>query len=175
MARAKSTSPSEPTNSEQLEALEASRAPSTTDTTGELEERAVEAEGRAEAAERRVLDLQEELRQLTVQVAALMRANAVPRDLPPPPSEEEAPRAAVDPDVPVFDPDLPHGLVTGDSKVGYVQDGHQFGHDRRYLATEKHRGSPRAFNPRLIGYVRPRPNQSALDALDGFRDPIPKR
>lgn|ERR1700679_1985000 len=64
---------------------------------------------------------------------------------------------AVEGDEPLFDPDEPHGIVTGDSEVGFVQNGHQFSRDKRYLATEKYRGVPRAFNPRLVGVVRPKP------------------
>jgi hypothetical protein len=59
-------------------------------------------------------------------------------------------------ETPVLDEDQPYGTVTGDSEVGYVQNGHQFSRDRRYLATEKYRGVPRAFNPRLVGVVRPK-------------------
>lgn len=58
---------------------------------------------------------------------------------------------------PLFREDEPHGIVTGDSEVGYVQNGHQFSRDKRYLATEKYHGVPRAFNPRLVGVVRPKP------------------
>jgi hypothetical protein len=58
---------------------------------------------------------------------------------------------------PIFLEDEPHGVVTGDSEVGFVQNGHQFSRDKRYLATEKYRGVPRAFNPRLVGVVRPKP------------------
>jgi hypothetical protein len=60
----------------------------------------------------------------------------------------------VEGDEPLFMEDEPHGLVTGDSEVGFVQNGHQFSRDKRYIATEKYRGVPRAFNPRLVGVVR---------------------
>jgi hypothetical protein len=63
---------------------------------------------------------------------------------------------------PVFDPDAPHGVVWGDTEVAYVQNGHQFSHDRRYLRTEANRGVPRPFNPKLVGFVR-RPKPLTLD------------
>jgi hypothetical protein len=63
---------------------------------------------------------------------------------------------------PIFDEDAPHGIVVGDSEVAYVQNGHQFGRDRHYLQTEKHRGSPKAFDPRKVGLVR-RPKPVTLD------------
>lgn len=56
-------------------------------------------------------------------------------------------------DEPLFDPSEPHGVVTGDSEVGYVQNGHQFSRDRRYLATEANRGVARPFKPGLVGVV----------------------
>lgn len=62
----------------------------------------------------------------------------------------------IDGEVPIFNEDEPHGTVTGDSEVGFVQNGHQFSRDKAYLATERHRGVSRPFNPRLVGIVRPR-------------------
>jgi hypothetical protein len=56
---------------------------------------------------------------------------------------------------PVFDESEPHGLVVGDSDAAFVQNGHQFGRDKKYLRDEP-KGSPRAFNPKLVGLVRPR-------------------
>lgn len=67
---------------------------------------------------------------------------------------------------PVFDPDEEHGTVWGDTEVAYVQCGHQFGRDRRYIRSEENRGSPKAFNPRLIGVVK----LKSATVLDGFRD-----
>ena len=61
---------------------------------------------------------------------------------------------------PVFDETLPHGVVTGDHDVAYVQNGHQYGRDKRYLGDEP-KGSPRPFNPRLVGVVKPRVVQAA--------------
>jgi hypothetical protein len=56
---------------------------------------------------------------------------------------------------PIFDEAEPHGIVVGDSEVAFVQGGHQFGRDKKYLRDEP-KGSPKAFNPKLIGVVRPR-------------------
>ena len=61
---------------------------------------------------------------------------------------------------PIFDEAEPHGIVVGDSDVAFVQAGHQFGRDRKYLRDEP-KGSPRAFNPKLVGVVRPRIVQAA--------------
>lgn len=166
----------EAVNSEQLEALERQRESQGEPETqarapgpdvGELEERTVEAENRADAAERKNAELGAELQILKEQIAALMRGARSPQQQPDAPS---AGAYQVDGAEPVFEETEPHGIVVGDTEVAYVQDGHQFGRDRRYLRTEKHRGVPRAFNPRLVGWVKPRPNQAAIDALDGFRD-----
>jgi len=59
-------------------------------------------------------------------------------------------------ETPVLDLTEPHGIVVGDTAVAFVQNGHQFGRDRQYLATEKHRGSPKAFRPHLVGVLTPR-------------------
>lgn len=61
---------------------------------------------------------------------------------------------------PIFDESEPHGIVVGDSLVAFVQNGHQFGRDKKYLADERI-GSPKAFNPKLVGVVRPRVVQAA--------------
>lgn len=55
---------------------------------------------------------------------------------------------------PIFDPDEPFGLVVGEHEAQYVQNGHEFGKDKRYLRTEKNLGTPRAFDPRRIGMVK---------------------
>jgi hypothetical protein len=55
---------------------------------------------------------------------------------------------------PVFDESEPFGLAVGDSEVAYVQNGHQYGRDKRYLRDEP-KGSPKAFNPKLVGIVKP--------------------
>jgi len=158
----------EPVNSEQLEQLAAEAAPAGP-SFGELEERTAEAENRAEAAERRNAELAQELAELKAQFAQLARQARSPQSRPDSAdSLNEAPLEA--PSTPVFEETLPHGIVVGDAEVAYVQDGHQFGRDRQYLRTEKHRGTPRAFNPRLVGWVKPRPGQQLADVLDGFRD-----
>lgn len=61
---------------------------------------------------------------------------------------------------PLFDEAEPHGIVVGDSEVAFVQNGHQFGRDKKYLRDEP-KGSPKAFNPKLVGVVRPRIVQAA--------------
>ena len=65
--------------------------------------------------------------------------------------DEEAAEAL---DQPVFDEDEPYGLVVGEHEAMYVQNGHEFGKDKRYLRTEKNLGTPRAFDPRKVGMVR---------------------
>jgi hypothetical protein len=165
----RSTVEMEPVNEAQADAsvakeekLEAPGAPST----GELEERASEAEERAEAAERRALDLQEEMKILKEQIAALMRGARQPAQQ----VADTVPFEEGDSGQPVFEESEPHGIVVGDERVAYVQNGHQFGRDRKYIATERHHGSPRAFNPRLVGFTKPRPGTQAVDALEGVRD-----
>lgn len=116
-------------------------------TEAELEEAAADAENSIDlASENRILKAQ--LAELMARVDRLAADRGSSAE-----AELEAP-IDVDPNVPVFDETQPHGIVTGDSEVAFVQDGHQFGRDRRYIATEKNRGSPRAFNPRLVGVVR---------------------
>jgi hypothetical protein len=184
MALPKTTKPpAEPVNSEQAAALEASEQAGQTTakaaaappgipdgpTAGELEERAAEAEDRAAAAETRAFSLETELEELKAQVALLMRAQraaGVPRAAPIAPLSEQLARG----EAPVFDEEEPYGIVVGDPLIGYVQHGHQFARDNTYIATEEHRGSPRAFNPRLIGATKPRPGLSAPDPLADFRD-----
>jgi len=153
----------EPRTTEELEQLEAQRQAEAEPTdqqkaraqidVGELEERAQQAEDRAEAAERRMLARG---RSEAILAARIPRADGA---------------VEIDPDdPPIFDESLPHGIVVGDLEVAYVQNGHQFDRQQNYIATEQHRGTPRAFNPRLVGMTRPRPGQKALDPLEGFRD-----
>lgn len=61
---------------------------------------------------------------------------------------------------PIFDETEPHGIVVGDSLAAFVQNGHQFGRDKKYIGDEP-KGSPKAFNPKLVGLVRPRVVQAA--------------
>jgi len=77
------------------------------------------------------------------------------------PSPAELAAAGIEGAEPVFDEDAPHGVVWGDGAVRYVQNGHQYSADRSYLGTEKYIGTPRPFNPRLVGFVR-RPKPLAL-------------
>jgi hypothetical protein len=169
---------SEPVNSEQAEALElvareepAPAAPLAGPgaSSGELEERTVAAEDRAEAAERANAQLAVELEELRGQVQALLRQASSPQARSDS-SDRDAAELGPQPGAPLFDENQPHGVVVGDERVAFVQDGHQFGRDRQYLATEKNRGCPRPFNPRLVGLTKPRPGQTLGDALDGFRD-----
>lgn len=163
---AKAAAPADPVNSEQLEMQEAAIAPAAAPgatSVGELEERTVEAEQRAEAAETRVLTLEQEMAILREQMKQLLKVAKTPRPA------AEAAGELLPGEIPVFDEEMPHGVVTGDGDVAYVQNGHQFGRDRKYLATEPHRGTPRAFNPRMVGWVKPKPGHVHVDALDGFR------
>jgi hypothetical protein len=181
MAPPRNAPPAEPVNSEQLDALEAVKATQAAaqpaaaaqappgPSTGELEERAAEAEDRAAAAETRAFSLEAEMEEMKAQIALLMRAQrqaGIPRATPIEVMQQEGNRGAE----PVFEDDEPYGLVVGDPDIAYVQHGHQFGRDRRYIATEEHRGSPRAFNPRLIGVTKLRPGLQAADPLADFRD-----
>jgi hypothetical protein len=160
----KSKLPTEPVNSEQLDAM-MEQAPAAT-TSGEVEEKIAEAELRAEGAERRAEALASELETLKAQVAVLMRAARTPQARPD--IVLEAGRV-VGPE-PVFDENEPYGTVVGDPSIGFVQGGHQFDLSRKYVATEVNRGCARPFNPRLVGLTKPRPGQTLSDALAGIRD-----
>lgn len=171
--------PTEPVNSEQAEALEASMTAQDATgaaqatpgpSVGELEERAAEAEERADAAETRAATIEQEMAVLKEQIAQLMRAQraaGVPRSSP---IEARVSRSTDTDATPVFVEDEPYGLVVGDSEVAFVQNGHQFDRAKRYLVTEELRGVPRPFNPRLIGVTKPRPGQTLADSLADFRD-----
>lgn len=159
----------DPVNSEQLEMQESaatldSEAPlAAAPTLGELEERAIEAENRAAAAESRFLGLQEEMHLLRELVAAHTRASTAVH----PAGASSKPLPSLDGAIPIFDDEAPYGTVVGDVQAAYVQNGHQFGRDKQYIATEPYRGSPRAFNPKLVGFVKPRAGQRFIDPLDG--------
>jgi hypothetical protein len=112
------------------------------DLSGELEE--ANAERDDLAAENTLLKAR--LAAIDVELAAL---RAKPRA-----AEPNQPRTNEDGE-PIFEESEPHGLVVGDSDVAFVQGGHQFGRDKKYLRDEP-KGSPRAFNPKLVGVVRPR-------------------
>lgn len=158
----------DPVNSDQLEAQEAASAElAQGPSIGELEERAVEAENRATAAETQALSLQDEIDLLKQQMALLLKAQRAQKAAGATPA---APRDLAPGEIPIFDEDAPYGLVVGDEACAYVQNGHQFGRDKQYITTELHRGTPRAFNPRLVGMTKPRPGLAAVDALEGFRE-----
>lgn len=65
---------------------------------------------------------------------------------------------------PLFDEEGSFGTIWGDSEVAYVQGGHYFGPDKRYVRSDPiaARGSPRAFKPQLVGLVvKPRIREAA--------------
>jgi hypothetical protein len=82
---------------------------------------------------------------IDAQLAELKAKNRAP--------EPNQPKRNEDGD-PIFDESEHYGLVVGDSDVAYVQNGHQFGRNKQYLRDEP-KGSPKAFNPKLVGVVRP--------------------
>jgi hypothetical protein len=190
----KITAAAEPVNSEQLEKEEREQrqdpeadepaagspaAPSTAaePTLGEFEERAAEAEERAgaaeqraEAAEGRVATLEEEMAELKRTLNKLLRAEkAKSADAR---AAEHVSFEIEDEQGFFLDMDRPYGVIVGDVELGYEQDGHQFGHDRKYVRSlpTKLRGCGRPFNPRLVGHVKPRPGLARADQLDGIRD-----
>ena len=117
------------------------------DLSGELEESRAEVE-----------DLAAENTLLKARLAAIDAELAQLRSKPKAPEPNQTKRNE-DGD-PIFDETEPHGIVVGDSDVAFVQNGHQFGRDKKYLRDEL-RGSPKAFNPKLVGVVRPRVVQAA--------------
>lgn len=154
----------EAVNSEQLQAQESEQGPAPLSMAGELEERTVEAENRAESAERENAQLKEMLAQIQVRMGAL-EAAARARPAKVDDNDELLPG-----ETPVFDESAPHGTVVGDPVIAYVQNGFQFDRARAFVCREKHRGVPRAFNPKLVGWVKPRPGAAAFDPFDGIRD-----
>jgi hypothetical protein len=75
------------------------------------------------------------------------------------PSEEDladAPKVEYDKDgreIPRLDLDMPYGTVIGDAEAGYVQNGHRFAKDRRYLCEEP-KGVGKPFNIKMLGLVK---------------------
>jgi hypothetical protein len=79
-----------------------------------------------------------------------VKGQATPED------EEEAPVIVLDAQgkpIPHFDRRQPHGTVIGDADAGYVQNGHRFAKDGRYLCEEP-RGTGKPFNIALLGVVK---------------------
>jgi len=135
-------------NTPAAEAAPAGQGPiALVDLSGELSEALAEKEDLA--AEN--LLLKQRLEAIDQQLAEL---RAKPRA-----AEPNQPKRNEDGD-PIFDEAEPHGLVVGDSDVAFVQNGHQFGRDKRYVRDEP-KGSPKAFNPKLVGVVRLRTVQAA--------------
>jgi hypothetical protein len=75
------------------------------------------------------------------------------------PSEEDlsdAPKVEYDAkgnEIPRLDLDMPYGTVIGDAEAGYVQNGHRFAKDRRYLCEEP-KGVGKPFNIKMLGLVK---------------------
>jgi hypothetical protein len=76
------------------------------------------------------------------------------------PSEEDladAPKVEFDPvtgkEIPRLDLDMPYGTVIGDADAGFVQNGHRFAKDRRYLCEEP-KGVGKPFNIKMLGLVK---------------------
>lgn len=97
-------------------------------------------------------DLRSQNAMLMQRLAAIDAELAAQRSKPQAP-EPNQPKRNEDGD-PLFDEAEPFGLVVGDSDVAYVQNGHQFGRAKQYLRDEP-KGSPKGFNPKLVGVVRP--------------------
>lgn len=157
--------PAEPVNGEQLDASTQTQASllNAGPTPGELEERTVTAEDRAAAAERENAELKATIARMDRALHALQRQS---RETDPASDQEPLPGEG-----PVFDEQAPHGIVYGDPAIAYVQNGFMFARDKSFVARDPNRGVGRAFNPRLVGKVKPRPGveASGSDPLDGFR------
>lgn len=68
----------------------------------------------------------------------------------------DAPKIEYDKDgkeIPRLDMDMPYGTVIGDSDAGFVQNGHRFAKDRRYLCEEP-KGVGKPFNIKMLGLVK---------------------
>lgn len=76
------------------------------------------------------------------------------------PSDEDLadqPKVEFDPvtgkEIPRLDLEMPYGTVIGDAEAGYVQNGHRFAKDRRYLCEEP-KGVGKPFNIKMLGLVK---------------------
>jgi len=75
------------------------------------------------------------------------------------PSEEDLADAPVDEYdadgklIPRLDLNVPYGTIIGDKDAGYVQNGHRFSHDRKYLCEEP-KGVGKPFNIKMLGLIK---------------------
>jgi len=56
-------------------------------------------------------------------------------------------------EIPRLDLEMPYGTVIGDAEAGYVQNGHRFAKDRRYICEEP-KGVGKPFNIKMLGLVK---------------------
>lgn len=56
-------------------------------------------------------------------------------------------------EIPRLDMTMSYGIVVGDPDAGYVQNGHRFSKDRRYLCDEP-KGVGKPFNLKMLGLVK---------------------
>lgn len=124
-------------------------------TPGEIEEELVERENALAAREARLAAMEERVmarleRLERIQAGEKVEADAeAVRDLGPEEFFETGERK------PRFDGSRSYGVVIGDPDVGYVQDGHQFAKDRRWVREEKgNKGVGKPFNIKMLGLVK---------------------
>lgn len=89
-------------------------------------------------------------------LAALERLERASAGTPSAEDLADAPKVEYDAqgkEIPRLDLDMPYGTVIGDAEAGYVQNGHRFGKDRRYLCEEP-KGVGKPFNLKMLGLVK---------------------
>lgn len=116
----------------------------------EREESLQERENAIAAREARLMAME------TKMLAALERLDRATAGTP---SEEDlaaAPKVEYDAhgkEIPRLDLEMPYGTVIGDAEAGYVQNGHRFAKDRRYICEEP-KGVGKPFNIKMLGLVK---------------------
>jgi len=114
------------------------------------EEELIERENQLAAREARLKALEDKM------LASMERLERLAQGKPSVEDEEEAPKVILDANgkpIPQLDLNMPHGTVIGDPDAGYVQNGHRFSKDRRYLCEEP-AGVGKPFNLKMLGLIK---------------------
>lgn len=116
----------------------------------EREEELIERENALAARESRLVAMEAKM------MAALERMERAAAHAPSIEDEEQAPKKLYDDrgrEIPQLDLTMSYGVVIGDADAGYVQNGHRFTKDRRYICEEP-KGVGKPFNIKLLGLVK---------------------
>lgn len=116
----------------------------------EREEELIERENVLAAREQRLEAMEARM------LASMERMERLAAGKPTLEDEEDKPKTLYDAqgrEIPQLDMSMPYGTVIGDAEAGYVQNGHRFTKDRRYLCEEP-KGVGKPFNIKMLGLVR---------------------